>query len=91
MWHAAMWGAISGSAVLVGALLAMFLPISKKMIGYIMAFGTGVLIGAASFELLGDAVHEGGMTATSLGFVAGAAVFTLFDFIVSKRGASHRK
>lgn len=86
-----MWGGISGSAVLVGAIAALFLSIPKKIIGYIMAFGTGVLIGAASYELLGDAVHNGGITSTSIGFVTGAAVFTLFDYLVSKRGASHRK
>lgn len=91
MWIAAMWGAISGSAVVLGAFGAVFLPISKKMIGYIMAFGTGVLIGAASYELLGDAVYKGGIIVTSIGFVTGAAVFTLLDYLVSKRGASHRK
>ena len=91
MWNAAMWGGISGSAVLLGALASMFLPIRKKMIGYIMAFGTGVLIGAASYELLGESVHDGGITPTSIGFIAGSVVFTLFDYWVSKKGASHRK
>ncbi|PLT27521.1 ZIP family metal transporter [Peribacillus deserti] len=91
MWNAAMWGGISGSAVLIGALGAMFLPIQKKIIGYIMAFGTGVLIGAASYELLGDAVHDGGILPTSIGFVSGALIFTIFDNLVSKKGASQRK
>ncbi|WP_419881500.1 ZIP family metal transporter [Peribacillus sp. B-H-3] len=91
MWSAAMWGGISGSAVLLGALVSMFLPIKTKIIGYIMAFGTGVLMGAASYELLGDAVHDGGIKPTIIGFIAGAAVFTLFDYLVSKKGASQRK
>lgn len=56
-----------------------------------MAFGTGVLIGAAAYKLLGDAVAEGGMAATGAGFNMGAAVFTVFDYAVSKRGASQRK
>lgn len=91
MWNAAMWGGISGSAVLLGALASMFLPIRKQIIGYIMAFGTGVLIGAAAYELLGDAVAEGGIVSTGVGFIAGAVVFTIFDYAVSKRGASQRK
>ncbi|MEC1666176.1 ZIP family metal transporter [Bacillus mojavensis] len=91
MWNAAMWGGISGSAVLLGALASMFLPIRKRIIGYIMAFGTGVLIGAAAYELLEDAVKDGGMVSTGAGFIAGAVVFTLFDYAVSKRGASQRK
>ncbi|CAM4461685.1 hypothetical protein PATA110616_18490 [Paenibacillus tarimensis] len=51
MWIAAMWGAISGSAVRMGAILALYLNMPKRLIGFIMAFGTGVLIGAATYEL----------------------------------------
>lgn len=91
MWAAAMWGAISGSAVFLGALGALFLPIRKKIIGLIMAFGTGVLIGAASYELLDDSVKRGGLIATAIGFLLGASVFTLFDYLVSKKGADQRK
>lgn len=91
MWNAALWGGISGSAVLLGAFGAIFLHIPKKVIGYIMASGTGVLIGAASFELLGKSVHRGGIQATAIGFLAGALLFTIFDYIISKRGAKHRK
>lgn len=91
MWHAAIWGGVSGSAVLFGALAAMFLPIRKKMIGYIMAFGTGVLIGAAAYELLGESIHDGGIIPTSIGFITGAITFTALDYIVSKKGASDRK
>ena len=91
MWLAAMWGAAAGSAVLLGSLTAMFFTIPKKIIGFIMAFGTGVLIGAAAYELLGEAVHKGGILATSIGFISGASVFTLLDLWISKKGASHRK
>ncbi|MBT2680427.1 ZIP family metal transporter [Bacillus sp. ISL-35] len=91
MWNAALWGAVSGSAVLLGSLAAMIFSIPKKVIGWVMAFGTGVLIGAASYELLGDAVQEGGILASSIGFVAGASIFTLLDILVSRKGASDRK
>jgi len=91
MWSALMWGGISASAVVLGALAALFLRIGKKTIGWIMAFGVGTLIGAAAFELLGDALEDGGLTATAIGFTAGALVYTVFDLIVSKRGGSNRK
>ncbi|WP_062237174.1 ZIP family metal transporter [Fictibacillus sp. FJAT-27399] len=91
MWSAAMWGGISGSAVLLGAIAAMAFPIKKKIIGFIMAFGTGVLIGAATYELLGESVHSGGLFPTSMGFVTGAVVFTVLDLIVSRKGAQKRK
>ena len=91
MWDAIFWGAISGSAVLLGALVALFIPIKKNIIGYIMAFGTGVLIGAAAYELLGESIHTGGMVPTAIGFGAGAIVFTVLDLWISKRGAKGRK
>ena len=91
LWGALMWGAISGSAVLLGALLALFLSIPSKLIGFIMAFGTGVLIGAAAYELLEDSANEGGLLPTIIGFTAGALVFTLFDWYVSRKGGAGRK
>ncbi|UQZ37091.1 hypothetical protein C2I18_28270 [Paenibacillus sp. PK3_47] len=91
MWTAAMWGGISGSAVLLGALLALFLKIPRKLTGFIMAFGTGVLIGAATYELVGESVKKGGLEPTLIGFMAGAVVFTTLDWIISKRGGSGRK
>ncbi|WP_046216147.1 ZIP family metal transporter [Paenibacillus wulumuqiensis] len=91
MWNALMWGAIAGSAVLLGALVAIYFKIPKKIIGWIMAFGTGTLIGAASFELLGDAIEDGGLFATAIGFLVGAVVYTGFDLFISSRGGAHRK
>ncbi|MCI2254799.1 ZIP family metal transporter [Domibacillus sp. PGB-M46] len=91
MWQALMWGGVSGSAVLLGALAALFVPIQKRLIGCIMAFGTGVLIGAATYELLGESVEEGGFLATGAGFLAGALVFTILDIYISRKGAAKRK
>lgn len=79
------------SAVVIGALAALFLKIPKRVIGWIMAFGTGTLIGAATFELLGDALNDGGIIPTAIGFTAGAVVYTLFDLLVSAKGGAGRK
>lgn len=91
MWTAFMWGGISASAVVIGALAALFVKIPKRIIGWIMAFGTGTLIGAATFELLGDALNDGGIIPTAIGFTAGAVVYTLFDLLVSAKGGAGRK
>lgn len=91
MWSALLWGGISASAVVLGALAALFLQIKKRYIGWIMAFGVGTLIGAAAFELLGDALEDGGLLATGIGFTAGALVYTVFDLIISRKGGSNRK
>ncbi len=91
MWNAALWGGIAGSAVFLGALTGILFQIKKKWIGTIMAFGTGVLIGAASFELLRDSIEESGLLATSLGFVGGATLFTFAEYMISRKGGHERK
>jgi ZIP family zinc transporter len=91
MWEALLWGGVAGSAVLIGALFSIFLNIKQRWIGLIMAFGTGVLIGAATLDLLGESVERGGLFFTSLGFLGGAILFTVFDLIVSRKGGGERK
>lgn len=91
MLQAAMWGAIAGSSLLIGAILGIFKNIPNKVSAYVMAFGTGVLIGAATFELLTEAVKEGGIVYPSLGFLAGSTVFILAESIIMKKGGHERK
>ena len=43
MLEAACWGLVGGVALLVGALMALYLHISTRFIGLVMGFGTGVL------------------------------------------------
>jgi ZIP family zinc transporter len=56
-----------------------------------MAFGGGVLISALSFDLMDEAFRRGGFGATSVGFIAGAVVYSGADALLSRRGARHRK
>lgn len=91
MLQAALWGAFAGSSILIGALLGIFKDLSKRITGLIMSFGTGVLIGAASFELLTESVNEGGLLATSIGFLSGACIFTFSELLITKRGGHERK
>lgn len=91
MLNAAVWGGIAGSAVFLGAVIGILFNIRKKVIGYIMAFGTGILIGAASFELLQESLELGGIKVSSIGFILGALLFTVIDILISKSGGSQRK
>ncbi|MCG1009754.1 ZIP family metal transporter [Salinicoccus sp. ID82-1] len=91
MVSALMWGAIAGSANLLGALIVLIMSLPQRLIAYIMALGTGALIGAVSFELLGEATELGGLGDIALGFLGGAAIFTAFDVFISRKGGKHRK
>jgi zinc transporter, ZIP family len=89
--QAGLWGLLSGSALVLGALLGYFLKLPQRVIAGVMAFGAGVLISALSFDLMDEAYRTGGLLFTSLGFLAGAAVYTVANILVSRRGAKHRK
>jgi zinc transporter, ZIP family len=89
--QAGLWGLLSGSALLIGAIIGWFADLPQRLIAAIMAFGAGVLISALSFELVDEAWRQGGFPATAIGFVAGAAIFTIANLVIARRGARHRK
>lgn len=89
--QAGAWGLLSGSALLLGALVGWFVPMSRRVIAGIMAFGAGVLISALSFELMDEAWNRGGFTPVAAGFFGGAFAYTLANKLVAVWGAKHRK
>jgi zinc transporter, ZIP family len=89
--QAGLWGLLAGGALLVGAAAGYRLAVPQRLIAAVMAFGSGVLISALSFELMEHAFHTGGLASTATGFLGGAAVYTLANWWLSHRGARHRK
>lgn len=92
LWlQAGFWGLVAGSALVLGALVGYFARVPRDIIAAIMAFGSGVLISALSFDLMNEAYRRGGFDSTSIGFLGGAAVYTAANWYLSRRGAKHRK
>ena len=89
--QAGFWGLFSGAALIVGAAVGYFVHVSQRIVAAVMAFGSGVLISALSFELMDEAYKQGGFDSTAIGFVGGAAVYTLANWVLSRNGAKHRK
>ena len=88
---AGFWGLLSGSALLLGSLAGYYINISQKFIAIIMGFGAGVLISALSFELMDEAYKKGGFSSTAIGFLSGAIIYSVANYILSGKGAKHRK
>ncbi|UYZ57542.1 ZIP family metal transporter [Hymenobacter latericus] len=88
---AGFWGLVSGSALLLGAAIGYFANVPQRLIAAIMAFGSGVLISTLSLELMEEAYAQGGFTASAVGFVGGAAAYTLANWLLARYGAKHRK
>ena len=91
MAEAAFWGALGGSALLIGALAAYLLNPSRGVIAIVMALGTGVLLGAVAFDLVAEALKTRTVAWVGLMLLVGAAVFTVGDWLLDRHGASSRK
>ncbi len=85
------YGLLTGLPLIAGAIITKFLTFNDKTIGVIMAFGSGVLIAVIAFSLMGEAYHLGGIIPVSVGFVAGAVIFSVGNHQINKRGAKNRK
>jgi ZIP family zinc transporter len=92
MWaQAGFWGLVAGGALVLGAAVGYCMKVPQRLIAAVMAFGSGVLISALSFELIEEAYAKGGFTSMAVGFLAGAAVYTAANWILARQGAKHRK
>ncbi|MGH9380738.1 MAG: ZIP family metal transporter [Thermoanaerobaculia bacterium] len=90
-WVAGLWGLLAGGALVLGATVGYTIRLPRRVVAGVMAFGSGVLISALSFELLEPAYRQGGLGATMVGFAAGALAYSAANGILSRRGAKHRK
>jgi len=85
------YGAIIGLAFPAGALVARLNRWGHRGFAVIMAIGAGLLLAAALVELAPDAVAHLGL-GRGVGVIIGsAAIYSLINYWLSKRGAKHRK
>jgi ZIP family zinc transporter len=91
MLHAAFWGFVGGGALLIGALVGLFLPVPIRLVGLVMGFGVGVLISAVAFELTAAAYDRSGALPVILGLSAGALTFFAGDWLIDRAGGENRK
>ncbi len=89
--EAGSWGLLGGGALVVGAAVAWGVRVPQRVVAVVMAFGAGVLVSALAFELMDEAERTGGLLATSLGFLGGAAAYVGANVLLARRGARHRK
>lgn len=86
------WGLLAASSLVIGAAVALAVPIRLRTIGLIMGFGAGVLISAVAFDLVEEAVGKAsGHGAVLLGLFAGCGVFFFGDLLIDRMGGSKRK
>jgi zinc transporter, ZIP family len=86
------WGILAASSLVIGALIALRFDLSLRVIGFVMAFGGGVLISAVAFDLVEEAADKTeGNGALIAGILAGCLVFFGGDWLIDRAGGSERK
>jgi zinc transporter, ZIP family len=85
MLEAGFWGLVGGSTLVLGAALALWLPIPRRVVALIMGFGAGALVSALAFDLTAEAFDEGGAVATAVGLAAGGLTFFIGDSLIESR------
>jgi len=89
--EAGFWGAVAGSALIVGAAIGYFLAVPPRLVAGVMAFGAGVLVSVLAFDLMEEAYKRDGFVSVGIGFLVGASIYTAVNVFLSHNGAKHRK
>jgi zinc transporter, ZIP family len=90
MAEAAFWGAVGASSLLIGAVIAIAVPLPRRAIGLVLGFGAGTLISAMAFELTEEAFRLGGGDAVTIGLALGALAYFAGDSVIERRGGGNR-
>jgi ZIP family zinc transporter len=84
---AAVYGMLASSGLLVGALIGILATPPRRLVAAVTAFGSGVLVSALSFDLMGEAFALGSPAFVIIGFLVGALVFVVADVLLERIAA----
>src|SRR5918992_2607325 len=89
--QAAGWGSLSASGLLLGAVGGYYTSLQHTAIARAMTFAAGVLLAVVAMDLVIDARDATSLNWTVAGLLCGAALFSSVNWLLSRRGAQHRK
>jgi ZIP family zinc transporter len=78
--------AFAGGTSFLGVYIGKRMRFTDQQMLTLTAFGAGILIAAAVFEMVIEAEKSIGITLTLIAFLAGAVLFTIADMIAEKKG-----
>jgi len=88
---ACLWSGLASVGLLLGAFAGLYAPLKHRGITSVMAAGAGILIAAASLDLIVAAVKEAGALRAGFALVIGGATFSVVNYWLGKHAAKHRK
>jgi zinc transporter, ZIP family len=86
------WGLLAASSLVIGGVLAYAWKFPDALVGFIMAFGAGVLISAVAFDLVEEAVasteHD---WVAFVGLFVGCGLYAAGNLAIASIGGADRK
>jgi zinc transporter, ZIP family len=76
----------AGGTSFLGVYIGKRIRFTDQQVLTLTAFGAGILIAAAVFQMVIEAEKSIGITITLIAFLAGAVLFTIADMIAEKKG-----
>ena len=89
--QAAGWGALSASGLLIGAVGGYYASLQHSTVARAMTFAAGVLLAVVAVDLVINARGAASVYWAVTGLLCGAAMFSFVNWLLSRRGAQHRK
>jgi ZIP family zinc transporter len=77
-------GFLASSSLVIGGVVGTLWDPPGRLVAVALAFASGALITALSFDLIEDSFRSGGVVFSGVGMLAGAAVFVIIDSLLDK-------
>jgi ZIP family zinc transporter len=84
---ALLYGVLASSGLLIGAVIGLVTAPPRRLVAAVVAFGSGVLVSALTFELMEEAFTEGSPAFTIGGFLLGAVIYVVADVLLERMAA----
>ena len=91
MIAAALYGFLASSGLLLGAIIGLVAAPSRRVVASVIAFGSGVLVSALTFELMQEAFETGNATFVVSGFLLGAVMYVAAGYLLDRLAARSAK
>jgi ZIP family zinc transporter len=87
MLTALLYGVLASSGLLIGVAIGLVTSPPRRLVAAVVAFGSGVLVSALTFELMEEAFAEGSPAFTIGGFLLGAVIYVAADVLLERMAA----
>jgi zinc transporter, ZIP family len=82
---------LASSGLLIGAIIGLVATPSRRIVAAIIAFGSGVLVSALTFELMEEAFEKGHPAFVVAGFLLGAVIYVGVSVLLDRLAARSPK